>query len=183
MPSRSAPRRISGAGVVQASTPVASTASVALAAIPNAVHSPSSLRPTPSTVTSGPAVTNGSSTMKAMNGISIAIRPASMLSRRAGGDRHRGEQRGIDRVGPDELAARHERDGDDEEDRGQHLALGGRAVQRRLDGGGDLVGAAHSRLPRPARAAGTITVDMYGPLPLRAAAAPICSASRPSSSP
>jgi hypothetical protein len=73
---RSIPATISGAVVVAARTPVARTASVALATIPHAVHSPSSESPTPSTSTRGPAVTNGSSTTNATNG-------TSMMSRRA----------------------------------------------------------------------------------------------------
>src|SRR3954452_16724867 len=64
-PSRSAPRRISGPVVVHASTPVASTASVALQRIDTASQPPS-------------GETNGSTTTKRTNGASIASRPASI---------------------------------------------------------------------------------------------------------
>jgi hypothetical protein len=88
--------------------------------------------------------------------------------RRAGGDGDHGEQRHVHQVRPDHMTTRDERHGHDEQHRRQHLALRGRAVQRRLDGRLDLLvvrGPAHSRLPRPPRCAGRITVEKYGAAP------------------
>ena len=88
--------------------------------------------------------------------------------RRAGGGRDRGEQRRVDEIWPNHMTTRDERHGHDEQHRGQHLALGGRAVQRRLDRRLDFLvvrRAAHSRLPRPWRRAGRITVEKYGAAP------------------
>ena len=103
---RRAARRRAGSPapvVVQASTPVASTASVALATIPNASHQPSSATRTaarPRRARTAPR--------------SPAARRASAATTRAN-DRDGQQQRGVDRVRPHELPARHQRDREHEQ--------------------------------------------------------------------
>ena len=137
--SRSAPRRISAAGVVQASTPVASTASVALATMPNASHSPSS-------------ATNGS-TSDEQHERHLDHQPAGeQRGRRAAKTATAAAARRRPRTARP-VTARHERDRDDEQQRRQHLALGGSAVQRRLDGRDELLVGAPGSQPAPAAVA------------------------------
>ena len=102
---------------------------------------------------------NGSRTTKSTNGASIASRPAAARVG-ARGDRDGGEQRRVERVRPDEVAARDERDREHEQHRREHLALGGRAVQRRLDRRDDfLVRACSQGGSRGHPRAGAITVE------------------------
>ena len=106
--------------------------------------------------------------------------------RRARSDRDGDQQGGVDRVGP-RVAVGDERDRDDEGEQGRDLALRRESMDRRLDGPdrlGAVGGGGHSFSPRwPLRRAGTITVDMYGPLPVRSSARAISSPARPSCSP
>ena len=122
-------------------------------AMPHAVHRPSSLRPTPSTSTSGPAVDERQQRRRtATNGTSIG-QPAGEHARGgARGDGHGGEQRGVDA----RTARRARRAGRARRRRrrgacASTLHSAGARCSGVSTGGGDLAracaDAAHSRLP------------------------------------
>ena len=74
--SRSSPASRSRGSVVAARSRLASTPRVALVTSAPAATRPGSLRPRPSTSTSGPVATNGSSAANTSTGVSTTIRRA-----------------------------------------------------------------------------------------------------------